>query len=97
MIQDNKTKETTPEQIKCLLRKLQPNVSADYYIANSSRIFNYDRKGEIKVEIDAVRVGELVDALTENRINVYAANMETTSSGSQCLRINNYAGGYVEY
>lgn len=97
MIQITKTHKTTPEQIKCLLRILQPNETDYYYQINSSRIFNYDRKGEIKVEIDAVRVGELADALTESRIDIYAVSVETTSSGSLCLRINNYAGGYVEY
>ena len=97
MIQITKTHETTPEQVKGLLRILQPNETDCYYQINSSHIFNYDRKGEIKVEIDAARVGELVDALTESRIDIYAVSVETTSSGSLCLRINNYAGGFVEY
>ena len=97
MIQITKTHKTTPEQVKGLLRILQPNETDYYYQINSSHIFNYDRKGSIRVEIDAVRVGELVDALTESRIDIYAVSVETTSSGSLCLRINNYAGGYVEY
>ena len=97
MIQITKTHETTAEQVKSFLAKLMPYNNDEYYINNYSRVFDYPKKGGITIEVDALRVDEIVDTAVDCRIDVRAITVDTNMSDHLCLHISNFKGEHLEY